>query len=129
MILVDTDVLVDVVRRYPPAMQWLEQLGSTEVTLPGFVVMELIEGCGSRVQQRRVERILESFKIVWPSEQTCERALKVFAHNYLAHGLGILDAVIGQIEVDLDVPLASFNQKHYSAIPGLKTVQPYSRTT
>jgi predicted nucleic acid-binding protein len=128
VILVDTDVLVDVVRRYPPAVQWLEQLGSTDLSIPGFVVMELIEGCRSGVHQRQVERMLEPFKIVWPSELACERALKVFAENYLAHGLGILDAVIGQTAVELDVPLASFNQKHYTAIAGLQTLQPYTRT-
>lgn len=127
MILVDTDVLVDIVRQYSPAVQWLEQLGSADVTLPGFVVMELIEGCRSRTEQRRVECVIEPYEIIWPSEQTCDKALAFFAHHYLTYGLGILNAVIGQIAVDADAPLATFNRKHYSTIPGLKTLQPYPR--
>ncbi len=126
--IVDSDVVVDVIRRYPPAVEWLEQLGTADISLPGFVVMELIEGCKSRIEQHQVERILEPFEVVRPSESTCERALKVFAEKYLTHGLGILDAVIGQTATDLSVPLITFNRKHYSAIPGLQTVQPYSRT-
>lgn len=128
MMLIDTDAMVDIVRRYPPALEWLESLGSTDVTIPGFVVMELIEGCRDKPEQRRVERVLRPFEIVWPSGYTCERALTVFADHYLRHGLGILDAVIGQIAVDLGAALVTFNRKHYSAIPGLKTVQPYDRT-
>jgi predicted nucleic acid-binding protein len=51
----------------------------------------------------------------------------VFARYHLKHGIGILDTLIGQIAVDLDLPLHTFNQKHYSAIPSLKTIQPYRK--
>lgn len=127
MILIDSDVMVDIVRRYPPALEWLDSLGLADVTLPGFVVMELIEGCRNKQEQSRLDKIIEPYRIVWPTESTCDEALSMFADRYLKHGLGILDAVIGQTAVDLGVPLMTFNQKHYSSITGLRTVQPYSR--
>ena len=65
--------------------------------------------------------------VFWPSLSTCSEALSVFARCHLSHGLGIIDALIGQTAVALDVPLYTFNQKHYGAIPNLKTVQPYKR--
>jgi predicted nucleic acid-binding protein len=34
MILLDTDVMIDVLRRYPPAVAWLESLGNEEIRLP-----------------------------------------------------------------------------------------------
>jgi hypothetical protein len=37
MILLDTDIMIDVLRKYPPAMAWLASLGSTALMLPGFV--------------------------------------------------------------------------------------------
>lgn len=127
MILMDTDVMVDIVRRYPPAVEWLQSLGSAEIALPGFVVMELIEGCRNKSEQRRVERVVKPFEIVWPSADTCEKALSVFADHYLRHGLGILDVIIGQTAADLRVRLVTFTRKHYSPIPGLETAQPYVR--
>jgi len=54
MVIVDTDVLVDVFRRYSPAVEWLEKtVAEDEVILPGYVVMELIQGARNRTNRRR----------------------------------------------------------------------------
>lgn len=53
--------------------------------------------------------------------------LSVFARYYLSHNLGIIDALIGQMAVSLDLPLHTFNQKHYETIPNLKLIQPYRK--
>jgi len=129
MILLDTDVMIDLLRQYPPAVAWLDSLGEEEIILPGFVVMELIQGCRNKTEQKRMERELGAYGVVWPSPETCDKALSVFTRYHLSHGLGILDALIGQMAVDLDLPLYTFNQKHYTHIPNLKTVQPYKKSS
>jgi predicted nucleic acid-binding protein len=43
--LLDTDVMVDLLRQHAPAVAWLNALEDEEILLPGFVVMELIQGC------------------------------------------------------------------------------------
>jgi predicted nucleic acid-binding protein len=45
MILLDTDVMVDILRGYEPARQWLESATSQEIGVPGLVAMELLQGC------------------------------------------------------------------------------------
>lgn len=124
--LLDTDVVVDVLRGYPPALAWLDSLQEDElILLPGFVVMEVIHGCQNKQEQQKVESFLSSFELVWPQQPTCARALETFASTHLSHSLGILDALIGHTAVDLSLPLASFNQKHYAPIHGLRLEQPY----
>ena len=127
MLLVDTDVMIDLLRQYPPALAWLDSLGEEEIVLPGFVVMELIQGCRNKQEQEKVEADLAAYSVAWPSPATCEAALSTFARYYLSHDLGILDALIAQMAVALRVPLHTFNQKHYVAIPHLVTVQPYEK--
>jgi predicted nucleic acid-binding protein len=127
MILLDTDVMIDLLRQYPPAVTWLNSLGAEEIILPGFVAMELIQGCGDKAEQQELERELRAYGVVWPSPPVCNEALSVFASYYLSHGLGILDALIGQMAVSLNVNLCTFNQKHYSVIPDLNTLQPYKK--
>lgn len=127
MIVLDTDVMIDVLRQYPPAVNWLDALGEEEITLPGFVVMELLQGCRNKEEQENVEKALRTYAVVWPSPEVCEQALSVFASSHLSHGIGLLDALIGQMAVSLHLPLYTFNQKHYAAVPGLKTVQPYEK--
>ena len=127
MILVDSDVMIDLLREYPPAIAWLDSLDDDEILLPGFVVMELIQGCKNRTEQRRLQKGLEPYSIIWLSPEVCDEALAVFSRYYLSHSLGIIDALIGQMAVSLGLPLHTFNAKHYSMIPDLKVVQPYTK--
>ncbi|MCB9135076.1 MAG: type II toxin-antitoxin system VapC family toxin [Anaerolineales bacterium] len=127
MILLDSDIMIDLLRQHPPAVRWLESLGNEEIGLPGFVVMELLQGCRDKVEQQKVEKLLAGLATVWPGPETCEKALGVFALFHLSHSLGLLDALIGQTAVALDLPLQTFNRKHYAAVPHLQTVEPYTR--
>ena len=127
MILLDKDVMIDLLRQYPPAMAWLDSLGEEEIVLPGFVMMELIQGCQDKAEQNKIEKALAHYGVTWPLPETCEQALSTFSIYYLSHGLGILGALIGQIAVALDLSLHTFNQKHYEVIPDLKIVQPYEK--
>ena len=127
MIILDSDIMIDVLRQYSPAITWLETLGDEEIILPGFVVMELLQGCSSKAEQEKVENVLAAFETVWPSAETCDEALSVFARYHLSHNIGLLDALIGQTAVALDLPLHTFNRKHYAVIPNLITTEPYNR--
>lgn len=127
MITLDTDVMVDLLRRYPPALAWSDTARGEKAVLSGLVVMEVIEGCSNLRDQERVQRELSGYLIAWPSEQSCQEALRVFTQSHLSRGLGIIDALIGQTAVQLGAPLYTFNEKYYACIPGLRVVKPYEK--
>jgi len=127
MILVDTDIMIDIFRNYSHAIAWLDSLGNEEIILPGFVVMELIQGCRNKTELEKVKKELEPYAVIWPAPEICDRALSVFFSYHLSHGIGVIDVLIGQMSITLNMPLYTFNQKHYAAIPGIKTVQPYEK--
>ena len=104
MILLDTDVMVDLLRQYPTAVAWLDSLGDDEVVLPGYMVMELIQGCSSKAEQEKLEKEFDAFSTTWPTPEVCEEALSVFSRYHLSHGLGIIDALIGQLAISLGLP-------------------------
>jgi len=127
MRLLDADVLIDVLRGYSPAVQWLGTIPREEFGLPGLVVMELLEGCPDMHAVRQLQRLLAPYPVYWPTEQDCERALTMFARYHLRSSPGLIDALIGECVVGLDVPLVTFNVKHFRAITALTTEQPYGR--
>ena len=130
MILLDSDVMIDLLRQHLPAMKWFDALDDEEeLLLPGYVVMELIQGCRNKVEQEKVQRELATYGVVWPAPADCDDALEIFTEYRLSHNAGLLDVLIGQIAVALRVPLCTFNQKHYHFIPGLQTIQPYEKIT
>jgi hypothetical protein len=89
--------------------------------------MELVQGCTDKGDLRKLKKFIEDFDVIWPSPETCDDALEIFTTFNLSHHLGVLDALIGQTAVAFDLPIHTFNRKHYAAIPGLVTLQPYQK--
>jgi len=127
MYLLDTDVMADLHRRYPPAVGWLATVRNAELALPGFVVLELLDGCVSKLDVRRLQVLTDRFRVFWPRRIDSDRALAVFSDIKLAHGTGLVDMVIAQTAIGLGVPLLTFNAKHFAPIPELMIERPYER--
>jgi predicted nucleic acid-binding protein len=126
MRLLDTDVMVDLRRQYPPALAWFAQLTEAPA-LPGFVPMELMTGCRDQAEMRALLRELAPFRVHWPAPDDCNRALITYSRAHLSHRLGLIDCLIGECAVGLSAILCTFNVRHYGAISGLQTEQPYIR--
>jgi tRNA(fMet)-specific endonuclease VapC len=126
MRLMDTDVLIDFQRQFPPAVTWYYSL--TELPyVPGLALMELIQDAKNRRQVQEVLRLVRPMSVIWPTELDCTRALADFTAFHLSHSLGLLDALIAACAIGRAATLCTFNVKHYQVIAGLITEQPYSR--
>lgn len=60
MLLLDTDVMVDIIRQLPAARAWARSQGGEVMGLPGLVAMELLQGCHTQDEQRRLETQLRA---------------------------------------------------------------------
>lgn len=125
MILLDTDVMIDVLRGYEPAKEWLET--AQEIGVPGLVAMELIQGCQTAKEQKLLQKALSEYQLYWPTEEDCTRALESFSAHRLSANIGLLDTLIAETAIGGDAELATFNVKHYRVLKGLKTIQPYKK--
>lgn len=127
MYLLDTDVLIDIQRGYNPAVTWFTSLADIP-SVPGFVVMELIQDAQNRQQIRKALQLVAPLPVVWTTEVDCARALSNFMTYHLSHKVGLLDTLIASCAVGHNATLYTFNVKHYRVIPGLVTAQPYLRS-
>jgi len=126
MLLLDTDVLIDVQRGHLPALDWLASLDELP-SVPGLVVMELIQDARNTQQMRQALKMVSPLPVVWPTRADCDRALSDFTAYRLSHRLGLLDSLIAACAIGLSADLCTFNLKHYQIVPGLTTTQPYPR--
>lgn len=127
MIALDTDVLIDVLRGFPPASAWLRALGNERLCVPGFAAMELVQGCMDKRELQRTQRVIGGLAIVWPTAGDCNRALADFARLRLSHGVGIIDCLVAHTAMGYGLQLATFNARHYASIPHLVLIEPYPR--
>lgn len=113
-------------RGHAPAVAWFA--GLTDVpSVPGFVVMELIQDARDKREVRRALKLVAPLPIVWPSEADCQRALSDSTTFHHSHGVGLLDSLIAPCAIGLSATLCTFNSKHYAVIPGLDIDEPYMR--
>jgi len=100
MILLDSDVMIDLLRQYPPAVKWLDALDEyEEIALSGYVVMELIQGCRNKVEQEHL-RALAPYGIVWLLPADCDKALDIFTQYRLSHNAGLLGEAVHNAFLD-----------------------------
>lgn len=126
MLILDTDILIDVQRGHHPAIEWLTSL-SDEIGIAGFTAMELIQDARNTKEVSLAQKLVQPFTIVWPSLADCDVALELFAKKHGSDGIGLLDSLIACTAMGINAELATFNVRHFRAITELRTVQPYTR--
>lgn len=124
--ILDTDVLIDILRKHPPAVTWFVGL-KTAPSVSGIAALELAFGSLNKAELARVQKFLQLFPIEWPTEQDMQRALVAYSPLKLSKSLGLLDALIAATAVGAGETLATFNVKHFRSVPGLILIQPYKR--
>jgi predicted nucleic acid-binding protein len=120
MYLVDTDVMIDIQRSYAPALAWFASVSELP-SIPGFVVMELIQDAQNKQQVRKVLQMVAPLQIVWPTETNCARALSDFTAYHLSHKVGLIDALIASCAVGPQCDSLYFQCEALSSYSGLES--------
>jgi predicted nucleic acid-binding protein len=125
--LLDTDVLVEVLRGRPEAVAWLSSRPASTAGVPVIVWMELIQGARDQGERDQIVNRLVPHSIIHLETGDSQVASAWFAAYWLSHRIGILDCLIAAIAVRLGVTLYTFNTGHSQVIPGLHVQSPYER--
>lgn len=123
--LLDTTIIVDLLRNFAPAEIWLEQQSKVEFGIPRIVWLEILEGVGSKVDQAIALRLLRRFEVVetipddgiWASTALISIGLAVRFDGY--------DCMIAAVSHRLHLPLYTRNLKHFKPLIGDLAVTPY----
>ena len=126
MIFLDTDILIDYFRKFSPCLEWLDKQEDT-ILISGYTCLELYAGCANKLEIQKLEKTFKKMHIVWADEITSFKAMTTFKEFYNSHGIGMFDSLIGHTALKLDMPIYSFNEKHYKKISGLTVIKPYKK--
>lgn len=124
LILVDTDILIDVGHAVPKAIATLESLADENTLLCSVVTqMELIVGCRNKTELRAVEKFLQHFQVVQITESISSKAADLLKTYRLSHGLLIADALIASTALFLNCALMTRNHKDYRFISEIQLLE------
>jgi len=123
--ILDTSVLIDLLRAFPPATAWFAGLGRQRVAITPVVWMETVQGAINGEKRAQAIRFLRQFRIEHPTEDDNRWAMRQTATFHLSHGIHLQDAMIASVAVRLNVPLYTTNLKHFQPFPSLDVKKPY----
>lgn len=118
-LLLDTNILVDYVRRVPIAIVWLKSLPEP----PGVSVVSLLElfaGMRSQREERDVEAVCAPLRRLPVTDEIAKRGGGFIRHYGPSHGIDIPDAIIAATAQHHGLRLATLNVRHFPMFPKLK---------
>ncbi|MBI2302807.1 MAG: type II toxin-antitoxin system VapC family toxin [Armatimonadetes bacterium] len=123
--LLDTSVLVDLLRGHAPAKDWVDALPAEVRFVSVVTVAELLAGCRNRREQRAVDHELSGYVVTWLDEPVSRRAVELYRRHHLSAGVGFFDCLIGATSVETGMTLATLNLRHFEPLEGVRSVRPY----
>jgi predicted nucleic acid-binding protein len=125
-VLVETTILVDFLRRSVPAADYLDATRARANLICSVVTKaELIVGSRTRAELRAIDQLLARFELESITTGDSVRGLILLRKFYHARGVGFHDCLLGAAAIRLRVPVATLNEKHFRALPGVKVIRPY----
>jgi predicted nucleic acid-binding protein len=111
-LLIDTDVLVDYLREFPPTVDYLEAL-EEELCTSSIVVAELYGGVRDGKDRQALGSLLSVFEIK-PSDADLAERGGLLRRDYVPkHGTGLADALIAATVQQCGAELVTLNARHF----------------
>ncbi|MEG4170791.1 MULTISPECIES: type II toxin-antitoxin system VapC family toxin [unclassified Microcoleus] len=123
--IIDTDIIIDVGRGIPDAVNCLQGLKSSS-RLPISIItqMELIVGCANKVELQTLEKFIQQFDVIRIDQSISDKAVDLLRLYRLSHGLLIADGLIAATAIVWEYPFITKNQRDYRFIQNLNLL-PY----
>ena len=123
--LIDTNIFIDMLREYAPAIKWMQAHQGYAFGVPSLVRMEMVLGTESKLQLQKIVKILKPYPLVFPTEDDARLALQNFERHHLSHRIEIIDCFIAAMAFRLKLPVYSRNVRDLGVFEGVVVRAPY----
>ncbi len=123
--LLDTSIIIDIIRHYPPAVEWLRTTPDL-CGLTWFTWLEVIEGCQNKRQERAVIKVLNDFELIPIEDADAQWATRKLIELHLKSNVDMIDCLIAAPSHRLQIPTYTRNMKHFTPLLDELAVLPYS---
>lgn len=124
-VLIDTSIIIDLLRGIEQAMNWIDCIEPKYRFLSFITVAELIAGCRNKDEQKKIERELSHYVLVYLDPHGCRLGVEWYKSLHLSHRVGFLDCLIAATANRKNIPIATLNDKHFKQIAGISIIRPY----
>jgi predicted nucleic acid-binding protein len=121
--LLDSDILIDISRSKPSAIDYVDTLPDPWM-ISQVTALELLVGARDKRELAYLHAFLSSYPIVGLSEAVGKRAYRLLMDYTKSHGLHVFDSLIAATALEQGLTLVTKNRRHFSMIEGLILLVP-----
>ena len=110
-VIIDTPIMIDLLRGIEKSKNWLDGIETENILISVVTVAELIAGCRNKNEQKKVDRELKEYEVIYLSSKCCKLGLEWYKNFHLSYGVGFLDCLIAATAYEKNVPIATLNDK------------------
>lgn len=121
--LIDSNVLIDVSRGHPGAIQYIDSLEDSWA-ISQVTSLELIVGARDKQDLALIDSFLSLYEVLPLTESNGALAYELLKTYAKSHGLHVFDSLVAATAMDLGFTLVTLNRKHFQMIEGLKLQVP-----
>ncbi|MBI4366446.1 MAG: type II toxin-antitoxin system VapC family toxin [Deltaproteobacteria bacterium] len=122
MTLLDSDVLIDLLREHAQTLAWFDRRCADEdrIAISVITKLEILSGSRGARERRTIAGWLKWFECLHLTDHISRKAELLFTQYHPRQGLGILDALIAGTAICENAVLYSGNLRHFRNLPGLQ---------
>ena len=120
--LIDTDVLVDFLRGFPLAIEYIKT-HSEDIIISAISVAELYAGVKDS-EREQLDALISLFEVIPITQEIAVTGGLLKQQYFKSHGVGLADAIIAATSISINATLKTLNIRHFPMLKGLKA--PYS---
>jgi hypothetical protein len=113
--LLDSDVLIDISRNRPEAIDYVDTLPDPWM-ISQVTAMELLVGARDKREVGYLDAFLSSYPIVPLSASIGERAYQLLKGYAKSNGLHVFDSLVAATALEQGLTLVTKNQRHFAMI-------------
>lgn len=117
-LLIDTDVFIRIFRGDAALKAQIDALAA-DAAINTIVYLELIQGTQNEQQLRDTEAYITRFTLLSLTPAVSTKAIELVRIYARTHGLRLPDSLIAATCIEENLPLLTFNVKHFRSIQGL----------
>lgn len=123
--LIETTVVVDLLRNYPNAITWIESQTLPQLGITPIVWMEVMGGAPTKPRRLQAAHLMQRFAMIYLVQSDLDWAMEAQMRYELSHGVGMMDCLIASASHRLNISLYTHNLKHYVPLIGGLAQKPY----
>jgi len=117
MVILDTNILIELYKGNPLAKEAIKDFANENIFVSAITAAEFMVGARDKNDLQKIRKYLDEYITLPVDIEVTDVFIELFRTFALSHRPGIADALIAATALRYEIPLLTYNKRHFQFIP------------